>query len=55
MKAIIIFIFAVSLTMFMTGCSKLFPDDNFTLKRVYYSGSEIRIDGFWGYAGKIKP
>ena len=49
MKAIVLLILAISLNLFMTCCSKLFPDENLTMKRKDYVGNELKTDGYYSY------
>jgi hypothetical protein len=43
MRTMVVF----SLSILMSGCSILFPDDNLTLKRGDYNGNELRTDGYY--------
>ena len=49
MKRIELFmsIFVVLSGIFLCSCDKLFPDDKLILKRVDYTGSELRMDGYY--------
>jgi len=52
MKTIILFIFTINLGMFMSCCSKIFPDEKLTLQRMDYDGNELRPDGYYYYFTK---
>ena len=47
MKTTILLIVLSVLSMFLSCCSKLFPDEKLTLQRRDYAGNELRIDGYY--------
>jgi len=47
MKAMILFILTVNLSIFMSCCSTLFPDEKLTMQKKDYKGNELRIDGYY--------
>jgi len=38
--------------MFMSCCSKIFPDEKLSMQRMDYSGNELRTDGYYYYFTK---
>ena len=52
MKTIILFILTINLSMFMSCCSKIFPDEKLSMQRMDYNGSELRTDGYYYYFTK---
>ena len=47
MKTIILFILTINLSMCMSCCSKIFPDEKLSMQRKDYVGNELRIDGYY--------
>ncbi|MDR1372831.1 MAG: hypothetical protein LBJ17_06920 [Dysgonamonadaceae bacterium] len=45
----ILVILISSLSMFMSCCSTLFPDEKLSMQRKDYNGNEIKIDGYYYY------
>lgn len=43
----ILFILTINLSMLMSCCSTLFPDEKLTLDRMDYNGNELRMDGYY--------
>jgi hypothetical protein len=37
------------MTVFLSSCNTLFPDDQLTMQRVDYNGNELRTDGYYYY------
>jgi len=49
MKKTILFILTVSLSIFLSCCDLLFPDEKLSMQRRDYNGNELRIDGYYYY------
>ena len=43
----ILFVLTISLSMLMSCCSSLFPDEKLSMQRKDYLGSELRMDGYY--------
>ena len=43
----ILFLLISSLSVFMSCCSKIFPDEKLSMQRKDYNGNELRIDGYY--------
>ena len=52
MKSTILLIVLSVLSMFLSCCNKLFPDEKLTLQRRDYTGNELRTDGYYYYYTK---
>jgi len=47
MKTMILFLFIGSLSICMSCCSFLFPDEKFSIQRADYNGNELKFDGYY--------
>ncbi|GHT22665.1 hypothetical protein AGMMS4957_13170 [Bacteroidia bacterium] len=47
MQKMILFVLIISLSMFMSYCNSLFPDEKLTMQRGDYEGNELKIDGYY--------
>jgi len=55
MKTIFLSILFISLSVFMSCCNKLFPDEKLSIQRIDYSGNELRVDGYYFREDKSMP
>jgi len=49
MKTIFVFLLFIGLSVYISCCSKLFPDEKLTIQRADYTGNELKIDGYYYY------